>query len=399
MKNVNTRVPGVGDILYLDSAKKMHFLVGSTYDSATFPKGCELVGVLAVRQGNQLLIVNKDHSYQRWSNPFRWTTSGWKLDGLPHEATISFYSSQVQPTNPKFTYTAASLEDVVRDLNAWFDAYFEQSKQKYFAYVEDGVLKIVCETYTAWWHYVLGISGISVDYAVGQEMNANANTYAHNGVGSEYKGMNWPQFYRVVHDATSSTFNPEKPISSLGTYPLSYKSYASEIGAYARGIYGEGEDGYKKYLQDYMIVFPSQRGTFEEQYRDGHKNTYLLAGQTYPSRDGGVGIMYPAADFCAEVGYDHPKLARGQWYLPTMYELAKLYADIPLDYSDPVNKSLAAIGASTLLAFRNVWSSCRRLDGVSWIFDGSGGCSSYGYFYGSCEVVPCALLNANEVSI
>ena len=41
-------------------------------------------------------------------------------------------------------------------------------------------------------------------------------------------------------------------------------------------------------------------------------------------------------------------------------------------------------------AFRNVWSSCRRNDNNSWIFNGNNGYSNNNNFYNSYEVVPCA---------
>ena len=395
-KNLTIKTPGRGDILCLNAQKKMRFIAAGTFDQASFPKDWETVGVVYNRQGNSLAIVNKNSTTKKWCEIFRNRVSGWNLDGGAHTTDISFYEPMPAPEKKTFTYQGTTIEEVVEQLQIWFNEYAITSKKTLKAYKRDeNSLYVFIEPYDNWYEYIIKFSGLTVDYDTAQELPANSNTYALNGLGGEYKGINWDKYLEYVHDATSSTFNPSKPVESLPSYPLSYKSYSNEIGVYVRNIYGVGEEGYQAYLRANMIEFPAMRGALGEEFRDGHHNTYALAPQTYPSLDGTVKPMFPAAFYCSEVSYDNPHLAKGRWYLPSLYEQLYIYKDNKTDYSDIVNQSLVAIGG-TKLHFASAWSSTRYGARIAWFFNGYAGFSSNDNFYISFWSVPCVLLDLSE---
>lgn len=404
-KNIITRVPKVGDILFLDENNKKGFIALDTFDAATFDGRYTLVGVVALRQGNTVTVVHKNNASKKWCEIFQWKVTGWLLDGEAHTTTIGFYSSQQAPANPEFTYTASTMEEVAAQLNAWFDTYFTESNLRYHAVVcDEATLYVQNETYNSWYHYILNMSGLTVNYSVGTKLESNSNTYAYNGIGSVYKGINWARYYQVIHDATSSTFNPTTPITSLGTYPISYACYSGEIGAYARNIYGEGEEGYKKYLQDYMIDFPAQRGILAPEFRNGHKNTYTLYSDKYLAYDGTEKTMYPAFEYCAETEYQSDGLGKGDWYLPSMYEVIKVWRTLTYgtgpsrENSDPINRSLHAIGGDALSCASFFWSSCRYDVGYAWSF-GSSGFSGGSNFFVRYYAAPFVLLKMSECEL
>ena len=401
-KNVIVNNPKEGDILFLDNAKKMRFVTLESFDKASFPEDCVIVGVVAYRQGNEALVVNKNNTTKQWSKVFLWDVTGWKI-GSASETNIGFYSSQ-KPAGSVFSYNGNTIDEIVTQLNSWFIKYQEagssiQSSRIYRAYKKDeSTIRVVLETYGNWYEYILTMSGLTVSYQVGAMLPANTNTYAINGVGGEYKGMNWGKYYSYVHDATSSTFNPTDPLRSIPSYPVSFKCYQSVVGQYLRDLYGEGEDGYTLYLKDNMVKFPSLRGIFSEEFRDGLKNTYLLAAEQHMESDGQLHYTYPAAKYCADTEYANEHLAKGKWFLPTMYNLMKIFSKIKMDYSDIVNHALVAIGG-TKLYMSAAWSCCRSSVNASWIFFGfCGSSSSYG-FYVSGYAVPCVLLDVSECEL
>ena len=395
MKNEIVKLPNRGDIMMLDENNEVIFIAHETYDSSTLNSAYTKVGVVSRRNGKTCLIINKDATTQKWAEVYKWYVTGWKLDGQPHETTISFYSEQAQPTNPSFTYTANSLSEVETQLLAWFDAYFAESNIRYNCYLKDeATMTVICESYNSWYQYTFGMSGLSISYGTGEGLPLNSNTYAYNGTGSVYKGMNFEKFHSYMHDTTSSTFNPTTPLSELGHTPVSYACYTSDVGVYARNIYGEGEDGYTAYLKDYMMEFPSQRGALGDNFRDGGYATKKLAEARYKSHDGTMKVEYPASSYCSEISYNNPKLSAGKWHLPTVYEQYLLYNESKTDYSDVVNESLAKIGG-TKLQFANAWSCCRRNVFSSWIFHGNTGYSSDNYLYGRNWCVPDLLYEVN----
>ena len=404
-KNTFTQLPNSGDILVIDNAGKKGFIIFSSFDKGLLNTSYEIVGIVALRQGNTIFIVNKNNSLKKWAEIMRFNISGWILDGQPHVTTIKFHSSQQTPTSPNLSYNATTIEEVVTQLNTWADSYYTESGLRYYAYKKDDTsIYFQKEPYSEWYEYVLTMTDLSVSQDTGMGIDANINTYAYNGDGGEYKGINWTRYYQIIHDSTSSMFNPTTPITSLGTYPLSYTSYANEIGAFARNIYSEGEEGYKKYLHDYMIKFPSHRGILALKYHSGKENTYTLCNDAYLSFDGSNKFCYPAFKYCSDIEYNSDGLRKGDWYLPSIYEITKIWqtltygTGITIEKSDPINRALNAIGGDLISVASNFWSACRYSSNLAWNFL-SYGCSNYYNFYNQYYAVPFALLELNECEI
>ena len=159
-----------------------------------------------------------------------------------------------------------------------------------------------------------------------------------------------------------------------------------------------------------MVVHPSMTGIFKPEYRDGKVNTYKLAGQTYIDADGEAKVLYPAFDYVAGVGFDGVSgFAKGEWYLPSTYELADIIRDVtyPAIYkdgaqvnvaradADVVNRALNAIGGTAISNGSYTWSSCRYNTSVAWYFGGYGFGGGYGYC-SRCAAIPCVLYRLNS---
>lgn len=397
--NVIVGNPKVGDILVLDESNKKRYIALDTYKAAVFPAAWTIVGVVAHRQGNKVIVVHKSNALKKWSDVFRWYLSGSTMtDGASHTQGFTFNSVSVSVTWDTSTLSAfaAALNSAIsgQDFGGHtLHAVYDADEDKVF---------LIHDTYTTFKEPTM--SGITFNRYIGTEIEAVSSIYGKNNVGGEYKGINFARYKAALKNNTSPTFNPTTPISSLGTYPLSYASYASDIGAYARNIYGEGEDAYDAYLADYMVRYPSQRGVIKESMRSGKENTYSLIGKTYVAADNTEKALYPAAEYVAAVGYNADGLEVGNWYLPSMHEIIAIWSKLTYGLSgvtrataDAVNRSLNAIGGSTISCASGAWSSCRCGAGGAWGF-GYGGCAGYSYFCSAYYAVPCVLLDVSEAN-
>lgn len=155
-----------------------------------------------------------------------------------------------------------------------------------------------------------------------------------------------------------------------------------------------------------MVVNPSMTGVFNPDCRDGHRNTYLLAGQKFVTPDGTEAVLYPAFDYAASQGFAGVEgFEQGDWYLPSTYELANIIKDVtyPAIYKDGaqvnvartdadiVNRALNAIGGTAISNGSYTWSSCRCYTNVAWGFGGNGGFGSGFGYYLRCVAIPCVL--------
>ena len=99
--------------------------------------------------------------------------------------------------------------------------------------------------------------------------------------------------------------------------------------------------------------------------RDGLARTKLIA--SYKDTFGEP--VAPAANYCYNV--DTVALPKGNWYLPTVEDLTDLLRIIKYGTngsvnSDPINKTLAAMGGNTISNGSFLWSCCRYSSNGAW---------------------------------
>ena len=208
------------------------------------------------------------------------------------------------------------------------------------------------------------------------------------------------------NDIAQTTYNPDKDVASVKvSYPiclpgyLGTSQYQSDHCAYLRSVYGEGEEGWIKFMSSLLPVRPTEYGNNGDKakYGDAKKNTYYLASAKYVDVDGNTQQVSPAADFVASIAFDHELLKRGQWVLPDSDLLLDVVGG--LEYpttndrdADVINRALKAIGAPSLGNNSNVWS-CSRFDAVvGWFANGGYGIASNGGLYVAYLAVPLVLL-------
>ena len=226
--------------------------------------------------------------------------------------------------------------------------------------------------------------------------------------------MNWARalaYFR--NDNASTTYNPSSDVASVKRgYPiclpgyLGTSQYQSDHCAYLRSIYGEGEQGWLKFMASFLPVRPTEYGSNGDKakYGDARRNTYYIASQKYVDADGNSQPASPAADFAANIHYDHELLKRGQWVLPDSDLLFDVVGGIEYPTTnrrdaDVINRALLAIGAPALANNSYVWSCSRCGASIGWCSFGGGGFAGGSYLYGSSLAVPLVLLDVPQSAI
>ena len=402
-----TTSPNKGDIVAYDADKKVRFIrYGDSFDG--IPTGLTAMGVVSSRQGNEVLIVHKtNNSTQKWAEVFLWRLTGFTLDGASHTMTLT-----TQSVTATINYSATTLEQVASQIDAVVRP-MTFGTHKYTCYVRDGEVILQHDTYTA--YSAVTATGATITAWVGSEMVANAYMERFNGgrsgEGSVFNLNRALLYFR--NDNSSTSYNPNTDVTSLNrSYPiclpayLGTSQYQSDHCAYLRSYYGEGVEGWLRFMKAQMVVNPSMTGVFNPDYRDGHYNTYLLAGQKFVKPDGTEAVLYPAFDYVAAQGFAGVEgFEQGDWYLPSTYELADIIKDVtyPAIYKDGaqvnvaradadiVNRALNAIGGTAISNGNGTWSSCRYYSSGAW---GFGGGSGFGYgnnYYNRFVAIPCVL--------
>ena len=215
------------------------------------------------------------------------------------------------------------------------------------------------------------------------------------------------------NDNVSPVYNPDKDVTTAKlSYPiclpgyLGKSKYQSDHCAYLRGIYGEGEEGWLKFMRSFLPVLPSEYGIFDDStYGTEKQNTYYLANLKYVGQDGVEKYVSPAARLAAERGFGHELLKRGEWVIGKMSRIFSIvgqlrYPTTQDKFADKVNAALAAIGAPALGDNSIIWSCSRFSESNGWIANGSSGFAYYSYWYRTILTIPLVLLprqrNSND---
>ena len=397
--NVEVQSPEDGDLVFYDGIKRVHFVAFETHQST--PADWTWIGVVAHREGNRVYILHKTAANKKWAEVFQWAVTGDAMtDGVSHTATIMISADEFAG----FTWQTSNVDDFAAALNTFLEAN-HPTDQPYSCYVDtDGTVIVQQDNYTT--YKAVTITGLTCTAHVGTEISMNSNAYKINKAESEGGIVNWGRamaYFR--NDNSSTTYNPSSEASLTPIYPiclpgyLGESQYQSDHCSNLRAKYGQGEEGWLKFMEDMRVKYPAAKGILEPQFRDGKANTYKLAGVTYLHTDGTRHQKYPAAEYCAACGYSGVKgLEPGDWFLPSADDLLKIWPKITYSVpnsaaaaADRINRALQKMGGSQLSNGVNAWTSSRYSTNSAWRFRGNYGILSSNNFYYSNLAAPLAL--------
>ncbi len=413
-----------GSIVVLDGNSAMHFIAVDTYKSDSFMSNYTVVGVVAVGVDHdlyrgKLLVVHKTNTSKAWSNIYSFRLTGYTCDGTARTGVLNVYSDASTVTAYTISYNAATVADLVEQLNTYFQANAPFTTQSWVAEGVDTDDDNVVDAIDIKMLFTFsrqasnsGSAGFTLSANLLPEIAASSAMYRLNGQRSgEGTITNWERAIKYFSsDISSTTYNPNADVTSVKrSYPickpayLGTSAYQSDHCAFLRSVYGAGEAGWLKFMKSFLPVKPTAYGPMgdKDTYGDGKTNTYLMAGRTFTQQDNTVIEAHPAADYCAAVSYNHDLLNHGNWFLPDIEDVFSIMRDVEYGTNvsrdaDKINKALYAIGGSAISNGSYVWSSSRYFASGAWLSSGYFGYANSGNMYGANLAVPCVLLDVSE---
>lgn len=414
-----------GSIVVLDGLHAMRFVSVETFGSESFMSNFEIVGVVRIGVDHpsfrgKIAIMYKAPASKKMSNIYQHRLTGYTCDGTARTGVLSIReASDSWAANHDYTvnYNAANELALVAQLNTYFKANEPFRAQQWQAVLNDDNTIDLRYSYIDYRQaaYNKGTTGFALTANLLPEWISTTSMLRMNGQRSvEGTITNWSRalaYFR--NDNLSTTYNPAKDVTSAKiSYPiclpgyLGTSAYQSDHCAYLRGIYGEGEQGWLKFMASFLPVRPTEYGSIGDKakYGDARKNTYYLASQKYEDVNGVMQPVSPAADFAANVAFDHELLKKGQWVVPDSDLLFDVIGGIEYPTTnnrdaDVINRALKAIGAPALGNNSSVWSCSRFNANICWCANGGGGYAGYVVLAGSCLVVPLVLLDVPQSAI
>lgn len=408
MANSTTKLPKRGDIV----ARAISSVAGHVYNDndnvyfrledfsmAGLPANTyEILGVVAWRFRDMVLVAFKKNVANTYCNRPWWYLSGYTLDGTEHTGVITIRTAANWNTgvDKTFTYTATTVDELVSQLNTQFLADSDMTTQDWYANVEaDGTtVRVHCKG-TDYRQYSdnTAKSGFSFTGGCMPEVVALASMRRKNGgTGGSGASGSFDKFVAYRDTDNVERLTSQAPIKTAG-YPVYRGTYVeSEFCSNLRAVYGEGRDGWLKYMKSCKPVRFTDYGNHG--IHDGKERCKLYASFRYTSTvQTTEAAMMAGADYC----YNLPTIENlttvntGEFWLPVTQELDIVIQDVKYGTSasrdaDILNAGLNKISGSAVSNGSGWWSLLR--------YDARGvygvrGTSSSFRSYDLCDSVQC----------
>lgn len=404
-----------GSIAYLDGNKAIHFVATSTFNKKTFPSAFEIFGVVVVGVDHdafrgEVVVMNKEFARKIMIERAFFSLTGFTLDGAEHTGTISIReASDSWAANHDYviTYKADNVAAFVAQLNDVFKTKEVFKAQDWVANADaDNVVLNYRNQVWQQINYNTAKAGFSGSNATAPGWISDFNMLRTNG----YRNgagviMNMDRaIYYFKKDNSITGYNPSADVTSIKRgYPiclpgyLGTSKYQTDHCAYLRIVYGEGEEGWLKFMQSFLPIFPSEFGIMNRKKYSEKRNTYYLASLKYTGQDGVEKCASPAAEYIANISYDHELLRKGMWFIGDIQRLFSFVSSLKYPImndrnADKTNAALYAIGALPLGNNEFVLSCSRYFEYSMWVVNGSGGFAANNSLYESFICVPLVLL-------
>lgn len=414
---VGLRSARTGSVAYLDGAHALRFAAPGTFRADGLPEGGEVIGVVVIGVDHQdfrgeVAVMSKTFTTSPMLERWFVRLSGYTLDGTDRTGTLSVFEASdnwAAAHDYAVGYNADSAEALASQLNAYFKANEPFAAQDWVAEADGDGNVTLHYTFTNF-RQVSNVAkdGFALAEALAPEWAGTLKMLRRNGnrsdAGAITNLLRALAYLRV--DIDNNTYNPTSDVTTTKiSYPiclpafLGTSEYRSDHCSYLRRVYGEGEEGWLKFMEGFLPVRPLEYGIFDgSRYGTTKRNTYYLAGIKYAGQDGIEKYASPAASLAANLGYDHELLKQGEWVLPDIDLVFGVVGQ--LEYpttddrdADPVNSALKAIGATALGNNSSVWSCSRYNSSGIWFASGAAGYAGSGSLIRRYVATPLVLLD------
>lgn len=387
--NIFVRFPNIGDVVVKDiETKTPHYIKLDSFEKAELDESVyEIIGAVAWRWGNKVLVVYKKNSEAQFMNRPWWYLSDYTLDGTDRTGTLSIrvaddgWNANVDKVIP---YNATSVDGFVEQLNNFFEGDADCNVQDWYANIEeDGRVRIHCDGMQALqlYLYTTAKAGFALT-SCAPEVDATNNMRRKNGNNSGYGTI--ASMRRAVKaftpDSPSVGFNPATDINPMDVILpivlpayLGESQYQSDHCKALRERYGEGRDGWLRFMGSLRPVAPCEYGSIGK--RNGKERTDLMAKKMFTSRTvNEPRAMCSASFYCNSV--NSKTIDKGEFWLPTVGELFYILKTIEYGTkssrnADPINDCLSKIGGNAVPNSLHWWACLRYSLKSAWITNGS----------------------------
>lgn len=385
----------------------------------------EVIGVCGgMLRGKAIVIYKEQSAALKWASRWQWMLTGYTLDGTERTGTLRLRGDSTATADNfrdiVFTYTATTTQELCDALNAVFTTDEALSAVDYWAFVDGDDVKIQCNcsNYNDY-SYSKAKDGFAWSVTLGDNYATYNNRMRgrHGGSSSSALITNIERakvFF--AQDISNTAYNPQTDVTTVRSqYPICLPAYLGQS-QYCRDItteeqldhckllrdtYGEGEEGWLRYLDACRPVVPCDYGVMT--VTNGAERTAALASKTYVSSTvTEAATLFPAAAYAYNIETESGTISKGEFHLPTPEELYLIMKDVKYGTnssreSDVINASLYKIGGSALSNGLSMWSCVRSYLGGAWNFDGSTGCINNGNLInGAYRVRPLSLYPVSE---
>ena len=387
--NVFVKIPERGDACVGRlSDKKLFYIKADTLVTSELDKSeWEVQGVVSHREGKKVTIVGLNNSGSIAFCDRVWCyLGGYTLDGAEHTIVLAIptkanWDKNVEKT---ITYTANTVEEFISALNAAFEADADFTDQDWYAdLTADGRVR-VHYVFAVWQNYnFTAKSGITKTDSMpefkqctrlrrksGQATSIGGICSWHRSL-AYYRNDNGTQPDQGGRTAEQTSVKQTWPINLPTWNGISTKNPGDFCKA-LRDVYGEGEDGWLRFMHSCMSVTDTDCGVM---MYDGIEMSKLLSSLTYTSRKvTEQKYMCPASGWCAS--FSTSCLPAGSWHLPSPKEIVELMRDITQGTGTPdvLNRTMSAAGGKAISNGSSQWACVRYSPGDAWYCLGARGC-------------------------
>lgn len=386
--NVFVKIPERGDACVGRlSDKKLFYIKADTLVTSELDKSVwEVQGVVSHREGKKVTLVGLNNSGNiAFCDRVWYYLSGYTLDGAEHTIVLAIptkanWNKNVEKT---ITYTANTVEEFISALNAAFEADADFTDQDWYAdLTADGRVRV---------HYVATVgqnynftakSGITKTNSM-PEFKRCTRLSRKNGMNvfpggicswhralAYYRNDNGTLVEQGGRTAEQTSVKQQWPINLptwLGTSTKNPGDFCKAL----RDVYGEGEEGWIRFLRSCMSVTDTDYGIM---MHDCIEMAKPLSFITYTSRKvTEQKYMCPAIGWCAS--FSTSCLPAGSWHLPTPNEQVELMRDITQGTGTPdvLNRTISAAGGKAISNDSTQWDCVRYSYDYAWNFYGLDG--------------------------
>ena len=198
-----------------------------------------------------------------------------------------------------------------------------------------------------------------------------------------YRNDNGSDTYLGGRTTEQTSVKQSHPIN-LPTWLGTSTKNPGDFCAPLRAIYGEGEEGWKRFMKSCLPVTPTDYGDMG--VHDGKSICNPLA-QIAGRNMSSANVIQLMAAFAKPYNLVGSTFSNGSFWLPTVEEIAVILEGTNTS-TDTLNLGLTAIGGSMVINTSSLWS-CLRYDSYSALYaSGYAGYFDYTRFPGRFTVVP-----------